>query len=166
MQQPLKLDECSMSSRDFYLKVALGSVRSVELELVKFITSLSITGYNSVMSVLEENDEGTIVRNTIGRIPLRAEMTDFDNVILPRLKSAVLKWKRHCVPFKTDGLVTERTVLEQWVEESISYIACCAMRMIDAVGEDPVNFYVGRFVPATIMKSFPKIYAWQTHHER
>ena len=149
-----------LTLREYYLKVALVTVRSAELEKIRFFNTLSPIGYERVMAIEEQP---SLVRDIIGP-SLPIYMADFDNVVYPMLKIAVSRWKSHCRQFGTDKFVTDRTVLEQWMEESMQNIAFTEMRSIDIIGRNPENFKHGICIPQTYF--FPTIHAWQLLHER
>jgi hypothetical protein len=156
-----------LSSRDYYLTVALGAVRSVEMEVMNFFNSLSLVGYKKVRDVLQHDTDVTIVRKNIGQTAMPHYMEDFDNVIYPRLKNTVAKWKTHCIPFGTAALVTERTVLEQWTEESIQNLSFIAIRAMQVAEKNPKNFqYDSTYMDKSFNDYFPNIHAWQLLHER
>jgi len=156
----------SLSSRDYYLGVALCTVRSAELELMEFFNSLSGLGYKRVCGAIQQETYVTIIRSTIGQTAIPCFMYDFDNVIYPRLKVAVAVWKNHCRQFGTSALVTERTVLDQWVEESMGNLAFVAMRALETVTDEPINFEKDVRKRLIFNDIFPKIHAWQLLHER
>jgi hypothetical protein len=155
----------SLSLRDCYLN-ALGVVRSVEKEKRRFVNSLTDLGYHQIDCFIHSVESVSIVRDTIGREASPPFMNDFDNVILPRLQEAVVRWKAHCQQFGTDGLVTERTVLEQWVEESVSNIAFFAIRSMNRIAGDARCFENLVCVPVKMKDCFPRIHAWQMLHEK
>jgi hypothetical protein len=188
----------SLSSRDYYLTVALGAVRSVELEVMNFFNCLSAVGYRRVLNVLQpgavqsvemevmnffnspsavgymrvldvlhHDTDVTIVRKIIGQTAMPHCMEDFDNVISPRLNNAVATWKTHCIPFGTAELVTDRTVLQQWMEESIQNLSSIAIRSMQLAEKDPANFQPNStYMQKSFNDYFPHIHAWQLLHER
>jgi len=162
-----------LTLRDYYLTIGLDTVRSVELENIRFFDSLSDIGYKKVMAVICEDEKASVnephnVRNIIGRTALPMYMENYDHVVIPRIKIAVDMWEFHCMKFDTDAFVTERTVLEQWVEESCQYAAFVAMRSIETACENHENFKQSTCMhePPTLQQNFPNIYAWQLLHER
>ena len=156
----------SLSSRDYYLGVALCTVRSAELEVMEFFNSLSDLGHVRVRGAIQQETSVTIIRSTIGQTAIPCFMYDFDNVIYPRLKVAVAMWKNHCRQFGTSALVTERTVLDQWVEESMGNLAFVAMRALETVVGRPNYFEKDVHKSLMFNDMFPKIHAWQLLHAR
>ncbi|KAJ1464184.1 hypothetical protein T484DRAFT_1758289, partial [Baffinella frigidus] len=162
------LDVCrvSQSSRDYYQRVALGAVRASEMELAAFVNTRRGRQYMIVRQTIQHEAKSSVVRDIIGRTAIPYFMGDFVNVIAPHLAKAVDIWKAHCVPFGTADLVTERTVLEQWMEESIQNIAFLAMLSLQQVMGHRSNVHSDEQVQRMFNAFFPKIHEWQLLHAR
>lgn len=153
-------------SREDYLKT-LQNVRLIENELVLYLNALTPFNYLTVHDALQHEKHVSVIRYIIGQTSWPTFMEDYENVMYPRLLKAVLVWKEHCEPFHTSSLVTERTVLEQWEEESIQNMAFVAMtsfniEMKTTTGVEPDS--VG--VRLKFSRTFPKIAEWQQEHAR
>jgi hypothetical protein len=162
------LDVCrvSQSSRDYYLKVALGAVRAAEMELAAFVNTRRGKQYMMVCQTIQRAENSSVVRDIIGSTAIPYFMGDFVDVIAPRLAKAVDVWKAHCVPFGTADLVTERTVLEQWMEESMQNIAFLAMLSLQRVMGHHCTVRSDEQVQRMFNALFPIIHEWQLLHAR
>ncbi len=154
----------NMTSREYYLNIALKKVKLVENELASYFNSLDSTTYGIVSSSLEDTKNVSFIRRIIGQTAYPPFMQDFDHVIQPRLTEAVRRWRKHCVPFGTDSLVTERTVLEQWTEETIQHIAFVAMTSLSA--ENLISNTNETYSRQKFVTTFPFIDRWQREHSR
>jgi hypothetical protein len=163
------LDVCrvSQSPREYYLRVALGAVREAEMELTAFVnTRRQYTQYMMILQTIQHAEQSSVVRDIIGRTAMPYLMGDFEGVIAPRLAKAVDVWKVHCVPFGTADLVTEHTVLEQWMEESIQNIAFLAMLSLQRIMCHHCTVRSDEQVQRMFNALFPIIHEWQLLHAR
>ena len=154
----------NMTSREYYLNIALKKVKLVENELAAYFNSLDSTTYGIVSSSLDGTKNATFIRRIIGQTAYPPFMQDFDHVIQPRLTEAVRRWKKHCVQFGTDSLVNERTVLEQWTEETIQHIAFVAMTSLSA--ENLRSNSTETYIRHKFVTTFPFVDRWQREHSR
>jgi hypothetical protein len=160
------MHETCISTREYYLLYVLNHVRGIESEVKKLFKSLTPIQFVKVHDVLREHTDVTIIRTIIGESAMPKIMQDFDNVIYPRLKAAVQTWKTHCIPFGTDSLVTEHTVLEQWAEESIQNLAFVAMKSLETIIPGPGTVEHDMKIQVIFQQHFPLLHAWQEEHNR
>jgi len=140
-------------------------VRSIEIEKMEFFNSLSGIGYHRARDALKKIPS-TMIRDTIGHSAIPSHMDDFENVIYPRLKLAMVMCKPHGLQPRTHRPVTEYTILQQWMEESIQNVASIVERAMMAVKCNPENFDWVQIVPTTLKDCFPKIHEWKILHKR
>ena len=154
------------TARSFYLTVALDAVKCAEVEKDSFINSLSSIGYAKVMDSLRGEKQNSLVRDIVGRSALLKSMEDYDHVVCPLVKIAVVQWKSHCLQFNTGLLVTELSILHQWMEESLQDIAFIVMQSLDVLEGLPENFQSSDYIANPFEKMFPWIHAWQMSRNR
>ncbi len=154
----------NLTSREYYLNIALKKVKLVENELASYFNSLDATTYEVVSSSLKGTKHVSLIRSIIGQTAYPSFMQDFDNVIQPRLTEAVRQWKKHCVQFGTDWLVNERTVLEQWTEETIQHIAFVALTSLSV--ENLRSNTTETYIRHKFVTTFPFVDRWQREHSR
>jgi hypothetical protein len=152
--------------RRFYLEVALPAVRSVELEQIIFLKSLSERGLQVFKSSVELEKCESIVRGVLGWTSLAACMEDYDGVIKPLLGDALVAWREHLKKFGTENLATELNTLEVWQNDSMNAASFIAWQAIDVLAGDETYFLRGACSRVEIDEMFPLIEKWQHRNDR